>query len=77
MTPSRNPSRNEVWLVSLDPAVGDEIRKTRPAVVASRDATGILALRVVVPITAWQPRYQVGDWLVRLDPDGMNRLAAQ
>ncbi len=28
-------SRGEVWLVSLDPAIGSEIRKTRPCVVIS------------------------------------------
>ena len=27
------PRRGEVWIVNLDPAVGSEIRKTRPAVV--------------------------------------------
>ena len=30
-------SRFEVWLVGLDPAVGSEIRKTRPCVVVSPD----------------------------------------
>jgi mRNA interferase MazF len=28
-------ARGEVWLVNLDPTVGSEIRKTRPAVVIS------------------------------------------
>jgi mRNA interferase MazF len=28
-------TRGEVWLVNLDPTVGSEIRKTRPAVVIS------------------------------------------
>ncbi len=31
------PRRGEVWLVSLDPTVGREIKKTRPAVVVSND----------------------------------------
>lgn len=31
------PRRGEVWLVALDPAVGHEIRKTRPAVVVTDD----------------------------------------
>jgi len=29
------PRRGEVWLVSLDPTVGHEIQKTRPAVVVT------------------------------------------
>lgn len=28
-------TRGEIWLVNLDPAVGNEIRKTRPCVVVS------------------------------------------
>ncbi len=67
-------SRGEVWQVNLDPTIGDEMRKVRPAVVVSRDALGALALRVIVPIPAWQDRFQGSDWLVRLDPDPVNGL---
>jgi mRNA interferase MazF len=66
--------KGEIWLVNLDPTIGDEIRKVRPAVIVSRDALGILALRVVVPVTAWQPRFQDYDWLVRVDTDPKNGL---
>ena len=31
------PRRGQVWLVSLDPTAGHEVRKTRPAVVVSDD----------------------------------------
>ena len=31
------PRRGEVWRVSLDPAVGHEVKKTRPAVVVTSD----------------------------------------
>lgn len=67
-------SRGEIWLVNLDPTIGDEIRKVRPAVVVNRDALGVLALRVVVPITAWQDRFANCDWLVQIDPDAGNSL---
>ncbi len=43
--------RGEIWLINLDPTVGSEIRKTRPAVLVQDDAIGILPLRVIVPIT--------------------------
>ena len=33
----RHPRRGEVYLVSFDPTVGSEIRKTRPAVVIQND----------------------------------------
>jgi mRNA-degrading endonuclease toxin of MazEF toxin-antitoxin module len=32
--------RSEIWLINLDPTVGSEIRKTRPAVIVSNDAIG-------------------------------------
>ena len=67
-------SSGEIWLVNLDPTMGDEIRKVRPAIVVSRDALGVLALRVVVPVTGWQDRFHGCDWLVRIDPDGSNNL---
>src|SRR2546426_999871 len=31
------PRRGEVWNVSLDPAIGHEVKKTRPAVVVTSD----------------------------------------
>jgi len=30
--------RGQVWLINLDPTIGAEIRKTRPAVVVNDDA---------------------------------------
>lgn len=44
--------RGEVFLVSLDPTVGAEMQKTRPAVVVSPDElNAALATVVVVPLT--------------------------
>ena len=45
--------RGEVWWVSFDPAVGSEIKKTRPAVIVSNDAANRHLTRVVViPLTS-------------------------
>ncbi|MDB5744924.1 MAG: growth inhibitor PemK, partial [Polaromonas sp.] len=45
--------RGEVWWVEFDPAVGSEIRKTRPAVIVSNDAANRnLARVVVIPLTS-------------------------
>ena len=60
--------RGEVWLVNLDPTIGAEIKKTRPAAIVNDDAVGILPLKVIVPITEWRDRYTVAPWMVRLDP---------
>lgn len=49
----RAPRRGEVWWVALDPALGSEIRKTRPAVVVSNDSCNAHGARVVVlPVTS-------------------------
>ena len=41
-------ARGEVWWVSLDPAQGSEIRKTRPCVVLTHDTLNRLRRTVVV-----------------------------
>jgi mRNA interferase MazF len=60
------PSRGEIWLINFDPSVGAEIQKLRPAVVVSDDAIGKLPLRIVVPITDWQPNFANYPWFVPL-----------
>jgi len=67
--------RGEVWLVNLDPTMGAEMRKTRPAVIVSSDRVGILPLRVIVPLTDWKERYAVAPWMVRIEPTPENGLA--
>ena len=32
-----SPRRGEVWLVSLDPTVGHEVKKTRPAIIVTNN----------------------------------------
>jgi len=67
--------RNEIWLINLDPAIGAEIKKTRPAVIVSANGLGKLPLRVIVPITDWKDHYSVAEWMVKLVPDGANNLS--
>jgi len=69
------PQRGEIWLVNLDPTIGAEIKKTRPAVVVSSDSIGKLPLRIIVPITEWQPHFTQSPWLVRLDAEPANGLS--
>lgn len=57
--------RGEVWWVEFDPAVGSEIRKTRPAVIVSNDAANRnLARVVVVPLTGNTGRIYPGEAMV-------------
>ncbi|MEK7249462.1 MAG: type II toxin-antitoxin system PemK/MazF family toxin [Bacteroidota bacterium] len=66
--------RGDVWFVNFDPTIGDEIRKTRPAVIVNDDAVGTLDLRVIVPITSWHDDFSDSPWLVRLTPTSANGL---
>jgi mRNA interferase MazF len=67
--------RGEIWLVNLDPTIGSEIKKTRPAVIISSDLIGILPLKVIIPFTDWKDRYASAPWMVRIDPDNNNGLS--
>jgi len=50
---SRNIKRGDIYLVSLNPAIGAEIGKTRPAVVISNDINNTYADTItVIPITS-------------------------
>jgi mRNA interferase MazF len=50
---SQPPCRGEVYWVNLDPVVGTEIRKRRPAVIVSNDSCNRYGTRVIVlPITS-------------------------
>ena len=47
------PMRGEVYWVSLDPTIGSEINKTRPAIIISNDNGNEYQRRVVIaPITS-------------------------
>jgi len=67
--------RGEIWLINLDPTVGAEIRKTRPAVIINADQLGKLPLRIIVPITDWKTHYSIAPWMVKLNSTSQNGLS--
>ncbi|RTQ51636.1 type II toxin-antitoxin system PemK/MazF family toxin [Hymenobacter gummosus] len=69
--------QGEIWLVSLDPTIGAEIKKTRPAIIVNDNNLGRLPLKIIVPVTDWKDRYAVAPWMVKLTPDPQNKLAKE
>ena len=48
-----HPTRGEIWLVSLEPVIGHETGKTRPALVISNDRSNQFAETItILPITS-------------------------
>ena len=69
-----SPLRGEVWLINLDPTIGAEIKKTRPAIVISSDSIGILPIKLVVPLTEWRAAFVGHHWHVKVLADASNGL---
>jgi mRNA interferase MazF len=69
--------QSEIWLINLDPTIGAEIKKTRPAVVVNDNSLGKLPLKIIVPISDWKEKYEIAPWMVCLKPDVTNNLLKQ
>lgn len=71
-----NAKRSEIWIVNLDPTIGSEIKKSRPAVVISSDDIGKLPLKLISPITSWKEYFEDNIWHIKILPDNINGLTS-
>jgi mRNA interferase MazF len=70
-------NQGEIWLINLDPAIGAEIKKTRPAIIVNDNTLGRLPLKVIVPVTGWKENYGIAPWMIKIEPDDQNNLDKQ
>jgi mRNA interferase MazF len=70
--------RGEVWWVNFDPSIGGEIKKKRPSVIVSNDASNKFLNRVqVVPLTSKTGRLYPSEAPVVFDGKDSKAMADQ
>lgn len=66
--------QGEIWLINLDPTIGAEIKKTRPAIIVNSDSMGKLPLKIIVPLTDWKDKFEIAPWMVKIEQNAENNL---
>jgi len=67
------PKRGEIYLVALDPTVGSEISKTRPALVISNDINNQYSETItVIPITSFVEKIYPFEVLIHPGKSGLS-----
>ena len=66
--------QGEIWQIGLDPAIGAEMKKTRPGLIINSDALGKLPLKIIAPITDWKDHFSNYPWMIKITPSIQNGL---
>lgn len=66
--------QGDIWLINLDPTIGAEIKKTRPAIIVNDNALGKLPLKIIVPLTDWKDKYEIAPWMIKILAGSQNGL---
>jgi mRNA interferase MazF len=74
MAASSDYRLGSIWLVSFDPSVGAEIRKTRPAIIISGTAFNRRRKLTVIPITSSSPDDRLLPVVIGVSPNTENGL---
>jgi mRNA interferase MazF len=70
--------RGEIWWVEFEPAIGGEIKKTRPAVIVSNDAANRNLTRVIViPLTSSIGNIYPGEAIIKINGKESKAMADQ
>lgn len=70
--------RGELWWVNFDPAIGGEIRKKRPALIVSNDASNKFLNRVqVVPLTSQTEKLYPSEAIINIGKKASKAMADQ
>lgn len=74
----RTPRRGDVYWVALDPSLGSDIKKTRPAVIVSNNSCNAYGSRVVVlPLTSNVDSLYPGEALITVKGKASRALGDQ
>ncbi|MEA3447684.1 MAG: type II toxin-antitoxin system PemK/MazF family toxin [Bacteroidota bacterium] len=66
--------QDNIWLINLDPTIGAEIKKTRPAIIVNNHFMEKLPLKIIVPLTNWKEKYKIAPWMIKIEANPKSGL---